>query len=489
MTKEKNISYPQPMLSSVDYDNLGVDFFSLTNLEYKAIQNCSDFLEKLEEALLSAKMIQIPEMVVVHLCCYLGATITIYNQDKSGDLEPEINNLLRRHAELSLSKFNHYLLNSNANIQSSLLDRLKEDTPGSIVVQTLRLGRIIMDMMENLSNSQSNLLKKQEDLICPQNEFFAFLIPLVNEHHETWQEDLDGLSINHAINQLTIQIGWLVGYFSYLDRKPNTNSYLEYCLPCIPLYMDYTNKLLQAMLTRGQILTSIQQLSINDEEPATDDAEIDNTETASLLNEIWELSQKTHSELPPATTKFQKEAAIFQAELEKLFVELISEHMEIKVLYMSIFYFWFTLDAPLRGIPYESLNKLSPFEEIGNIISLIRKTTFELPDPEFSPNVKILNRKMQSLKSKLPAHEDLDNVPQDHVEYQSTRVNTAIHTLTSDYLKQNYHPEVIANVLFSQWLRLSVLYGVSEQEWQKMNHYFVEILNAVRNYIPTIIKK
>ena len=92
----------------------------------------------------------------------------------------------------------------------------------------------------------------------------------------------------------------------------------------------------------------------------------------------------------------------------------------------------------------------------------------------------------QSLKSKLPAPEDLDNVPQDHVEYQSTRVNTAIHTLTSDYLKQDYHPEVIANVLFSQWLRLSVLYGVSEQEWQKMNHYFIEILTAVRNYIPTI---
>ena len=27
---------------------------------------------------------------------------------------------------------------------------------------------------------------------------FCFLIPLINEHHETWQEDLDGLSINHA---------------------------------------------------------------------------------------------------------------------------------------------------------------------------------------------------------------------------------------------------------------------------------------------------
>ena len=148
MTQEKNISYPQPMLNSVDYDNLGLDFFSLIDLEYQIIQNCGDFLEKLEEALLRAKMVQLPEMIVVHLCCYLGATTTIYNQDKSIDLEPEIHNLLRRHAELSLSKFNHYLLNSNANIQSSLLDRLKEDTPGSIVVQTLRLGRIIMDMMK-----------------------------------------------------------------------------------------------------------------------------------------------------------------------------------------------------------------------------------------------------------------------------------------------------------------------------------------------------
>jgi hypothetical protein len=488
MTKEKNIPYPQPMLNNVDYDNLGVDFFSLTNLEYKVLQNCSDFLGKLEEALLSAKMVQIPEMVVVQLCCYLGATTTIYNQDKLRDLEPEINNLLRRHSELSLSKFNHYLLNSNASTQSLLLDRLKDDTPGSILVQTLRLGRIIMDMMKNLSNNRSNRLKKQEDLICPQNKFFAFLIPLVNEQHEKWQEDLDGVSINHAINQLTIQIGWLVGYFSYLERKPNTNSYLEYCLPCIPLYMDYTNKVLQAMLARGQILTSIQQLSTDDEE-SEDDAEINDTETASLLNEIHELSRKTHSKIPPAITKFQKEAAIVKAGLEKLVIELIAEHMEIKVIYMSLFYFWFTLDVPLRGIPCESLDKLSPFEELENIISLIRKTTFKLPDPEFSSDLKMLNSKMQSLKLNLPNPEDLDNVPEDQVEYQSIRVNTAIHTLTSDYLKQDYHPEVISNVLFSQWLRLSVLYGVSEKEWQKMDHYFVEILAAVRNYIPTIINK
>lgn len=146
------------------------------------------------------------------------------------------------------------------------------------------------------------------------------------------------------------------------------------------------------------------------------------------------------------------------------------------------------LDAPLRGIPRESLDKLSPFEELGNIINLIRKTTFELPDPEFSSNLKMLNSKMESLKSNLPHPEDLDNVPQDQVQHQSTRVNTAIHTLTSDYLKQDYHPEIVANVLFSQWLRLSVFYGISEKEWQKTDYYLPEILAAVRHYIPKIIK-
>lgn len=162
--------------------------------------------------------------------------------------------------------------------------------------------------------------------------------------------------------------------------------------------------------------------------------------------------------------------------------------MEIKIIYMSVFYFWFTLDAPLRGIPRELLNKFSPFDEFGNIVQLIKKTVYKLPDPEFPTDLKMLNSKMESLKSSLPNPEDLDNVPEDQLRPQSTVVNKAVHTLISDYLKQDYHPEIIANILFNQWLRLSVFYGVSEKEWQKMDYYFVEILGAVRNYIPEMIK-
>lgn len=229
------------MLSGVDYDKLDIGGFSLSDLEHEIMQNCTEFLKKLERALLTAKIAQPPEMIIVHLCCYLGATTTIYNCNKSRRLDQDITNLLRQHAELSLSKFNYYLANSNANTQSLLLSRLNDETPSSILIQTLRLSRIIMDMMTNLVNNRGNILKRQEDLICPHDEFFAFLIPLVNEQHKKWREDLDSISINYAINQLTIQIGWLTGYFSYLNKKTNTNSYLEYCLPCIPLYMDHTD--------------------------------------------------------------------------------------------------------------------------------------------------------------------------------------------------------------------------------------------------------
>ena len=481
MTEEKTMPYPQPMLSDVDYDKFGMGFFSLTDLEYESMKNCSDFLEKLEQALLNAKMVQTPAMIVMHLCCYLGSSVTIYSQNRARYLEAEINNLLRKHAELSLSKFNRYLSNSTSYNQSLLLDQLREDTPGSIIVQTLSLGRFVMAMMRSLSNNKNDTSKEQKEFICPQNKFFALLIPLVNEQHEKWKEDLDGLSMNYAINQLAVQIGWLIGYFSYLDKQPNTNSYIEISQTCIPLYIDYTSKLLEAMLDKGQILTSM-------DNPTNGEKTIDSEDTASLLNEIRELSEKNYAQAPAATTKLQKDSAIIKAGLEKLVIELITEHMEIKIIYMSVFYFWFTLDAPLRGIPRESLNKLSPFDEFGNIVQLIKKTVYKLPDPEFSTDLKMLNSKMESLKLSLPNPEDLDNVPEDQVRPQSTVVNKAVHTLISDYLKQDYHPEIIANILFNQWLRLSVFYGVSEKEWQKMDYYFVEIVGAVRNYIPEIIK-
>ncbi len=484
--------YPSPMLPDVDYQKFDEDFEPLVDLEFGTLQNIRGFLEKLEHALLNAKMAQIPELIVAHLSSYLGSVIAVYKANKAKDLEPAVLNLLKQHAELSFSKFNQYPVNSSVDTQpekQANLSQLREDSPGSIVPQTVRLGRIVMDMMERLGENRNESLnfvqQKQDDLLCPQTEFFAFLIPLANEQHQDWQKALGDKSINHAINQLTIQIGWLIGYFAHLEtQSPAEGEYLEYALPCVSLHLEYTDELLQAMRAKGQVLTSMHAAYDDEVEEAED---IDPV-LESLHNDIRVLSQKTHADLPPAINRPQKETAIFQAGLEKLVIELIMEKKAVKILLMSIFYFWFTLDAPLRGVDPKKLDDFSPFDEMVNIIDLVKSTTAALPEPELTPELKALNAKMQQIKSYLPDPASFDEISQADVTSQTTRVNTAIHTLTSDYMRQDFHPEIIANVLFNQWLRLSVFYGVSESDWQKMDHYFVEILTAVREYLPTVFK-
>lgn len=358
--------------------------------------------------------------------------------------------ILPRHADFAFLQFTRYPVNASVETQQQKqenLARLRKNSPGSIVPQTLRLGRVIIDMLEHLRVSNTTPLshspKKQTELLCPQNDFFDFLLPLVNNQHHEWQETLNGKSIDYAINQLAIQIAWLIGCFSHLDNNPpDTGRYLEYGLPCITLYREHPNEFLNTLRAIGQAPTSTQG---DHKDQSSVDADI-----VSLLHEVHVLSSKTHADLPPAITPFQKETAIVQAGIEKLLIELMAEGMGVKMVVMSVFYFWFTLDAPL------CVEDPTVFDEMDNIIDLVKTPVRALPEPTLSAELQLLNAKMQALKSNLPDLAPLDEGDQNSVAHQRNTVNTAIHTLTSDYLKQDYHVEVIANVLFSQWLRLSV---------------------------------
>jgi len=79
---------------------------------------------------------------------------------------------------------------------------------------------------------------------------------------------------------------------------------------------------------------------------------------------------------------------------------------------------------------------------------------------------------MEQLKSVYPDPTDYDKVPEDNIEDYTNKVNTVIHTITSNYMKQNYHPEIMANLLFNNWLRTYLLCaGAPESDWQKMDYY------------------
>jgi hypothetical protein len=106
--------------------------------------------------------------------------------------------------------------------------------------------------------------------------------------------------------------------------------------------------------------------------------------------------------------------------------------------------------------------------------------------PQFSEEMQQLNQKMQSLKQYIPNPESFDRGPKGNVAQEVEKVNTAIHTITSNYLKKETHPQIIANALFMHWLRLSVFFGVSEKDWQNMDYYSKEIIEEVREYLAAI---
>jgi hypothetical protein len=472
------VHYQAPMLPDVNYmkilDDEELDtFFSLVDLEYDTFKSCCDFLEEVKLVLLEEQLIQAPELLVAHLCAYLGAVITVHTIHDAEQLEPLVINLVTHQAHASYQHFNKYPINSTAKSQEQKiqnLEKLRLSAPGSIINQTIRLGRFMMDILEELKNNQpiaSVFKPKQTELFCNQESLIKIVLYLGSKQCASWRETLDGLSDNYVLNQLAIQIGWLIGYCSHLDNKaPNTTHYFDYGLPLIRLYREHVYKMMHAYADA--------QNRENQEEHG---------EAEALLAEIRGVSEKVRAQTLPAITDFQKQMAIAKAGIEKALIELMNQGCAIKIILMSLFYFWFTLEAPLHAKNPEHINEEDPFLHMGNIIELVKKTAGTLPEPELNPEIHLLNQKMQQLKKYMPDPKSLDRFPQERVENEAANVNTTIHTLTSEYLKQDFHPEAIANALFSHWLRLSVFFGVSESHWQKMDYYFKEIMGETRHYL------
>ena len=240
----KDKLYLLPMLPEVNYQQFDDTSCSLVTFEYSILECLSDFLEHLKTILVHHHMIQVPELICAHLTAYLGTfTIACLDLTQARAIEPAIVTLLKQHADLSYSAFS----------TTSDFEQLKKNAPGSIVMQTLRLGRLINnsinELVANRETKFPHAQQKQKDLFCPQDEFFAFLLPLVAEQKINQEKLLGNKSLNHVINQITIQIGWLIGYFSHLDKKsPKEGIYLDYSIPVIDVYMEKTAHLVQAVV-------------------------------------------------------------------------------------------------------------------------------------------------------------------------------------------------------------------------------------------------
>jgi hypothetical protein len=475
------IAYQAKMLPQVDYQKIEKTFpFSIVSLEYCAMQDYCDFLEYLKSALIAEQLIQTPELLVAHLCAYLGTAVTVHTIHQAEKLEPFIIELIKHQAHVAYQHLNKHPINSTirSNEQKKRnVELLRESAPSSIIVQTMRLGRVVMDVLKALKHHHQRYFKssrssQQTDLFCSQEMLIKIMLLVSSKKCAEWREQLEGLSDNYVINQLAIQTGWLIGYFSHLDnRPPDETQYFDYGLPLIQLYRKHGYQLMESYANAVHAQEAAQQQK-------------ENLEAEALLSEIQRLSEKTHAQVPPAFNDFQKQIAITQADIEKTVIELIMQKYSVKIILMSLFYFWFTLEAPLHAPDHESINNEDAFLHMGTVIDLVKNTVQSLPNPKLTPEIKALNEKMQLLKRYLPHPEELDKPPE-NLEQQTVHINTTLHSLIN-FIHQNIHLEAMSIVLFSHWMRLSVFFGVSESAWQKMDYYLPDILKAVRNNLFTI---
>nr|BFD33707.1 hypothetical protein GTC16762_33260 [Pigmentibacter ruber] len=243
MISESKPKYSKNMLPNIDYEELeNPTLFSssIVDLEHGIMRHLSHFVEDLTEILKQEKMAQTPETMIAHLCAYLGfLTAKNLNAKKYLDIIPQIQKLIESESKKSyeiFSKFLHDYKNKTKEEKEKQFSELRNNTPSSIVAQTLRLGRDIFDSLDSLRYNSS--FYNKDKFFCPQNLFFE----LLNKHQKVLKKEWrDHLSMMFIINQASIQIGWIIGYYGYYDKN-YPNNYLEFGLPCIELYCQFELK-------------------------------------------------------------------------------------------------------------------------------------------------------------------------------------------------------------------------------------------------------
>ena len=118
------------------------------------------------------------------------------------------------------------------------------------------------------------------------------------------------------------------------------------------------------------------------------------------IEQIVNLSQAIREQEPQASTVHERQAAVAMAEVEKCINDLIMEKMPIRVISLSLFYFWLKLEAPLLNVSEKKANRSIPVNEaIERIIKVIRILVERLPSYDPGPEMQKLGEGINELKS------------------------------------------------------------------------------------------
>lgn len=151
----KKLSYSSKMLPGINYAELVNEYFEddgLVDLEYETKKNLSDLVIGVKEILQDANMIIVHEFMIAYLSAYLGfMSVASLGLKHAKELENFLVTIISREAKVAYELFLQFPINSNkVELNIKNLEKIRAIAPGSIIAQTVRLGRIIYDAIEEL---------------------------------------------------------------------------------------------------------------------------------------------------------------------------------------------------------------------------------------------------------------------------------------------------------------------------------------------------
>lgn len=139
-------------------------------------------------------------------------------------------------------------------------------------------------------------------------------------------------------------------------------------------------------------------------------------------------------------------------------VGLIHNGIRLKVIFSCLLYFWLKTEALLQNISEDQFNKWpTGIDQIAiKIIRTISATVNNLLDVKQTQDLKELGEQVALMKNMLPDEEGI-YISAKEFARQVKKTNINIFIVMPAWLQKSYHPEIISNVVFCYFIKISTL--------------------------------
>jgi hypothetical protein len=182
----------------------------------------------------------------------------------------------------------------------------------------------------------------------------------------------------------------------------------------------------------------------------------------------------------------EAQAAMILDQLNDVVTELLDAGTPLPIVTMSLFYSWLSVESKMVKLnKHKIMHGEGNLEEMFRVIATkVKAILVELPDLE--PITQQSMAEVNKLKAMVPGMQDAAFASHNMLSSQARKVNARIYKCCNKLL-MSFSTVILANLLFSLWVRLSIIVNcIPASVYHKIEYYFDDVVNEVRKYLPRL---